>query len=46
MIVLPRAGVTLATGDGTTWRVLRDAWRERADLYHLHDPELLPVGLS
>jgi glycosyltransferase involved in cell wall biosynthesis len=27
------------------WRVLRAAWRERADIYHLHDPELLWVGL-
>ena len=27
------------------WRVLRAAWRERADVCHLHDPELLWVGL-
>ena len=27
------------------WHVLRAAWRERADVCHLHDPELLWVGL-
>jgi glycosyltransferase involved in cell wall biosynthesis len=29
----------------TAWRVLRAARRERADVCHLHDPELLWVGL-
>jgi len=27
------------------WRILRIAVRERAELYHVHDPELLPVSL-
>jgi glycosyltransferase involved in cell wall biosynthesis len=28
-----------------TWSVLRIAWRLHADLYHIHDPELLPAAL-
>lgn len=29
-----------------TLKVARIAWSQRADLYHFHDPELLPVGLA
>jgi glycosyltransferase involved in cell wall biosynthesis len=29
----------------TVWRIYREAVRQRADIYHFHDPELLPVGL-
>jgi glycosyltransferase involved in cell wall biosynthesis len=27
------------------WRILRKALRQKADAYHFHNPELLPVGL-
>jgi len=28
-----------------TWRAFRLAWQEKADIFHFHDPELIPIGL-
>lgn len=42
---LPAPGNRWQRMTGTTRRLLRRALREDADLYHFHDPELVPVGL-
>src|SRR5712691_5091711 len=34
----------LARMVGTTWCVYREALRQRADVYHFHNTELIPVG--
>jgi hypothetical protein len=42
---LPQAPGRAARITWTSGRILRQALREDADVYHFHDPELIPVGL-
>ena len=41
-----RDGTRLARMTRTVWRVYREAVRQDADIYHFHDPELIPAGLA
>jgi len=45
IIDLPVPRNRLARMFGLTWRAFRVALRQRADVYHIHDPELLLVGV-
>lgn len=42
---VPRARGRLSRVTRTVWSMYREAVRQDADLYHFHDPELIPVGL-
>lgn len=43
---VPRGGSRLTRMLATTWRVWRRARAERTAVYHIHDPELIPVALA
>jgi len=44
IIALPKPRNRFTRIFGLTWRAFRMALRQRADIYHFHDPELLPWG--
>lgn len=44
VVALPKPENRLQRMVGLTWRAFRLALCQRADIYHFHDPELLPIG--
>ncbi len=44
IIALPKPRNRFTRIFGLTWRAFRLALRQRADMYHFHDPEFLPWG--
>lgn len=45
IVALPAPRNRVSRMFGLAWKAFRLALRERADVYHFHDPELLPVGM-
>jgi glycosyltransferase involved in cell wall biosynthesis len=45
IIALPKPRNRLRRMLGTTWKAFNRARKQKADIYHLHDPELLPIGV-
>ena len=45
IIALPKPKNRLQRMLGLTQKVLQEAFKCKADIYHFHDPELLPIGL-
>ncbi|MFN3282668.1 MAG: glycosyltransferase family 4 protein [Pseudothermotoga sp.] len=46
IIPLPRPKTRLSRFLILTWRTFFIAFRQRAQIYHFHDPELIPVGIA
>src|SRR5580704_16972022 len=42
---IARNGSRVSRMTRSVWNVYQEALRQRADIYHFHDPELIPVGL-
>ncbi len=42
---IPKGSSRIARMTRTVWGIFQEARRQDADIYHFHDPELIPVGL-
>ena len=45
VVPLPKPRSRLERMTRVVWKLLRLALKEKADIYHFHDPELIPIGL-
>jgi glycosyltransferase involved in cell wall biosynthesis len=45
IISVPKPKGRLSRMTGTAWRLYRAALQQPAEVYHFHDPELIPIGL-
>ncbi len=45
VVALPRPKNRLRRMLGTTWKAFNRARKQKAGIYHFHDPELLPIGV-
>jgi hypothetical protein len=46
IVALPKPANRIQRMTRTAWQIYRLALRVDADIYHLHDPELIPLGLK
>jgi glycosyltransferase involved in cell wall biosynthesis len=42
---IPRDSSRLGRMTRTVWKIYKEARKQQADVYHFHDPELIPIGL-
>jgi len=46
IVPLPKLGNRFERMTKVVWKLLRLALKEKAEIYHFHDPELIPIGLA
>ncbi|MGB7446908.1 MAG: glycosyltransferase family 4 protein, partial [Dethiobacteria bacterium] len=45
IIAIPKSKNRFTRFFGLTWKAFYNAFRQKADVYHFHDPELIPCGV-
>lgn len=45
IIAIPKSKNRFTRFFGLTWKAFYNAFRQKADVYHFHDPELIPCGI-